>query len=744
MSKMPENEKDTFIDFTLRALAKSKATPYERPPDDVANDKHQSMLEAIAPYAKKTEQKNLTPLYVNYKTRKTKLILVTCPEWSPQFIPFNITRLSGVAKSAGYETEMMDLNVLCYNEYKNVWQPNNTFSFRLWDPAGAWHWEGEFYHKEIHPKIEYFLKDAAKKIIDYNPDLVGFSMYATSEEPTKWLCQELKRLNPNIKIAVGGSNVQKGWFNIHPYYDYVVSGEGEQILLEILEELENGIMHSETKVLTQPVNQRIDLNSLPMPDYESIDFNLYEIPNGVTNEFSRGCTAKCTFCEETHFWKYRQRHSVDLLSEVEWLYYNKGVDLIWFIDSLVNGNLKELRAFAKGIAAKGLNIKWTGYSRCDGRMDLDYYKDLAAGGCIMLNYGIESGSQQVLDAMDKKVTVAEMEANFKHGKEVGILAATNWMVGFPTETLQDLADNLTFLWRMRNMNINNIGVGFGFGLGAETIVGQNPESFGLSHHKYQGHWITKDFTKGGTHIMCRVKIIYMFLDLLLECTEKPFGYPKRPNLREYHYKIKFNDPKKINEIEYEVFDYNIIKPNINSFADSLVNEMWPYLRLLWRTRGGYEIEILFNPEIDIKEFGYQYGPEMYTASFKFKISDSGDWFADFNFDFKQIDNHLDNRDPPPKGRKGPFFAQDYSRLKSNAAIRARILAKPPWGAEGRNDKDFWELLEEERMLNETIDFTFNYRYQQRGSWRNNQDFSIPVPGSKNKKNISIPIIIDKQ
>ena len=86
-----------------------------------------------------------------------------------------------------------------------------------------------------------------------------------------------------------------------------------------------------------------------------------------------------------------------MLAEIETLYYEKGTDIVWFIDSLVNGNLNELRAFCKGIIAKGMKIHWTGYARCDGRMDLAFYQDLADSGCHMLNYGIESGSQAVLD-----------------------------------------------------------------------------------------------------------------------------------------------------------------------------------------------------------------------------------------------------------------------------------------------------------------------------------------------------------
>lgn len=716
------------MDFNLKGLAVDKLAPKERPTEDIADARHRSMMEAIAPFAKKTTQKNLTPVYVDYKTRNTKMVLVLCPEWAPQFPPFNLARLSGVAKSAGYETHIMDLNVRAYNEYRNDWQPNNKLPFRLWDPSSSWHWLGQTYMNDIHPVLEPLLMKACDEIEAMKPDAVGFSVYYISEEPTKWMCQELKRRMPHVKILVGGSNVQKSWFAIQPYYDYVVNGEGEEIILKVLDEIEEGVVHSEPQYLTQPEDQRININGLPMPDYESIDFSLYEIPNGVNSEISRGCTAKCTFCEETHFWKYRQRQAVDLVTEIEWLYYNKGTDIIWFIDSLVNGDVKELRAFCKAIEAKGLKINWTGYARCDGRMDLEYFKDLKAGGCIMLNYGCESGSQKVLDDMAKGVTIKEMEDNFRHGKEVGVFAATNWIVGFPTEDYQDFADTMTFLWRMRNMNINNVGAGVGYGMGPETIVGQNPHKFNVSYQKYQGHWITDDFTKGGAHVMTRVKTFHMFLDFMTGCTDTPFGYPIRFSLAQEHYEIKLNNPKTIKEIEYEKFDYNIIKPNINPFADHLVNEMWPFFRMLWRTRGGFEAEVMFCPEIDLKEFGSQFGPGMYNANFKFVISDEGVWQADFNYKFDQhVDNPEDFREPPPLGRKGPFFAQDYSRMQSNTAKRARRLAKPTWSdTEGRDGQDFMDLLDEEEYLNKNMDFSFDYHYEGTGNWGEG-NFDIEVP-----------------
>jgi len=714
------------VDFGLQALKKNKIEIPERPSTDVEDARHRAMMDAIAPYAKKVQQSNATPVYIDYKTRKTKLVLVMCPEWAPDMPPFNLARLSGIAKTAGYETNILDLNIRAYNEFEKVWWPERRIPFRLWNPSATWHWLGDNYYKYIHPLLGPLLEQAIEEVLALEPDVVGFTQYYTSEQPTNWMAAEIKRRAPHIKIAVGGSNVQKDWFSAPDCYDYVVVGEGEQALLNILDEIEESKAEPGQKLIKQPEDQRISINDLPMPDYESIDFSQYKVPNGVNSEISRGCTAKCTFCEETHFWKYRQRQAVDLIKEVEWLYYNKGTDVIWFIDSLVNGNLKELRAFCKAVEAKKLPIHWTGYARCDGRMDLEYFKDLKAGGCIILNYGIESGSQKVLDDMAKGVTIAEMEQNFRDGKSVGIYAATNWIVGFPTEQHQDFADTMTLLWRIRNMNVNNIGAGMGFGLGPETIVGQNPAKFNLSDFSYMNHWITKDFKLGGTHVMSRVKAFYTFIDMMRGTTALDFGYPIRDNLEKEHYKITLDRPGRLNEnVNYEKFDYNIIKPNINPFADSLVNEMWPFFRLLWRARGGYEAEIYFNPEIDLKEFGSQYGPGMYNAVLKFKITEDGKWTADFKFKFEQVKlPPYQEKDPD---RCGPFYFQDFTRLKSNTAARARKLAKPEWSTEhGRSDMEFWELIQEEFKLNKEIDFSFEHHYQDTGDWGNWKDYEVEV------------------
>ena len=685
---------------------------------EYSNDKHITTLNAIAQYAKPTEQKNTTTVEIISAKRNTKLMLVLLPQWAAEFPPFNLCRLSAVAKQAGYQSKIIDANIKAYSYYKDQFE--NKLDYKLWDPTTIWRWCDSNY-QEIHTHLEPFLLKILDEIVEYKPNLLGFTIYQMNEEPTKWMIQQVKEKLPNVKIAVGGPNVQKGYFIKEEYYDYVVSGEGEEVILRILDEVEHNTIHPNQQYLVQPEDQRLNLNKFPMPDYATIDFNEYKIPNGVTTELSRGCIAKCTFCEETHFWKYRQRMAIDALEEVEYLYNEKGTRVFWFIDSLVNGNLKELRAFAKGIIAKELDIKWTGYARCDGRMNLEYMQDLADSGCVYLNYGCESGSQHVLDDMAKGVTIAEMEQNFRDGKTVGIEAATNWIVAFPTETYQDYADTMTFLYRNRDMNINNMSTGIGFGQGPETITGQNPDKFNLSHQKYLGHWITNDFKLGGTHTLMRVKCMSIYLDQIVG--NRKIGYPIRPNLKKYHYSIEYkNNIQRL--VNYEKFDYNIIKTNINPYADGLVNEIWPLLRSLWRANGGYTTTINFNPELDSAEFGNQYGTGKYTAEFKFDISDEGIWDADFKWNFIQ---HWEYEPYKEENRQGPFFAQDFSNMTSNAAVRARKLAKPVWGIEGRTGNDYSKLFDEENTLNKLINWSFEYSYKSQGDWSNYDNYSVDIP-----------------
>jgi hypothetical protein len=354
---------------------------------------------------------------------------------------------------------------------------------------------------------------------------------------------------------------------------------------------------------------------------------------------SRGCVAKCQFCSETTFWRYRGRLAGNIVDEIEYQYHTFGVRTVWFIDSLVNGNLKELRAFAKGVVDKGLtDLHWVGYCRNDERMDLDYFRDLKASGCDMLNFGVESGSQKVLDIMKKNVKREAVEKNLHDMTTAGINAFTNWFVGFPGEDRQDFADTMTLMWRTRRTNIAGYAVQTCNVL-PDTPLSQSREQFGISHGHFGALWTTADHTNTAAHRLVRLKSINILMNHMRR-HELDIRYKhriERPGV-ESHYTLRYDPANIRNTIPYETdFDYNIIETTINPVADTLVNEIWPLLRVLWLTVGAFEINLKFDHAQDLAEFGpvrvFHEGEE-YNATHWFKINDRGDWQARFSYDLK--------------------------------------------------------------------------------------------------------------
>ena len=681
-------------------IVKETPAPAEAPIE--LDDKHLKVMQAILPYARNTPQKNLTEVVINNVTRKSKILFILLPEWAFNFPPYNLARLLSVVKEAGYAGDAVDLNVKAWRDHEN-WG----IDFNPWHGSKEWRWMGDSYHTHLHEHMLPLLEKYLNYIRDGGFTVVSFSLYYCNQEPTDWMAREIKRRMPHITVMVGGPQCHAfppG--NDKPYYDYVVTGEGEEIILKILEEVEQKGVPPQQVIIRQVDGQRLDLDKLPWADYSHFDLGEYRMPNGVNAEFSRGCTAKCVFCSETHFWKYRGRSAGGILEEVISLNQNYGIDYVWFLDSLVNGNLKELRAFCKGIIASGIQIKWTGYARCDERMDAEYYDDLAASGCQMLSYGIESGSNAVLEAMDKRVIVNEIEQNLKDGERVGVGAHSNWIIGFPTEKPQHFYKSMSLIWRNRN-GLDVVACGHGFTEPPDTIISQNSEKYGMIKAYYMNNWITKDFDNSKVHRLIRL----ITFNIMLKNTPGKFetlptGLTRQIELANFdtdkYHTITFDNPNVYNEIEYDEFDFDIIKPGINPLADSVVNEIWPLLRLLWRTRGAYTIQVRITPEMAMNEFGDRLGCN-FNAVYDLRVDAEGAWTGDFKFDFKQDEN--------------AWRYQDYSKETSMSASRARQLAVP--GSNGEIAADWQEKLHKDLKHVEELqklDLGFEYNYTGQGKF----------------------------
>jgi len=601
-------------------------------PQNLGQDPHVILTEMYMaenrPRLESRKQKNLTEVVQHTDaTRQNRVALVVAPEWTQLAPPYGIARMSALSKHGGWPTRVWDINILTKHE---AGVPE------LWTAYEDWKWIEPNYSQNVHPIIEPTLRKYMAQVIEWAPTVIGFSTWYTNDTCTMWMAQEFKRLIPGVIIIIGGANATQLKMTHSTSIDYVVSGEGELWFVRILENLENPTEEI-PQLCVQSKDQKIDLDSMPPADYSDMDISLYD-GQGISCEFSRGCTSNCVYCNETVFWKYRSRQASRVLEEIEIVYRQQNAKSVWFIDSLLNGNLRELESFALGLIDREIKIKWQGYARIDGRMDRDFWGLLQKAGASGFAFGVESGSQRVLDLMKKNCKVEWIEQNFQdlNDNKLRNNFAT-WFTGFPGEELTDVAQTMTMIWRLRISGMGGLSSGT-CGLGHNTPLELERERFGVrpEGQDWCYGWATTDGKNTGFTRFIRWKTTNILIEQFRLHNTPPWLKPVKqyPTL-ENHYSIEYDPANWLDPIPWEKdFDYYVIKDDINPIANHLVNEIWPFLRVTWLAMGAYQFHLEFDPELDLEEFGYlrypRGGDHKLWARYDFEINASGVWSADFD------------------------------------------------------------------------------------------------------------------
>jgi len=259
-----------------------------------------------------------------------------------------------------------------------------------------------------------------------------------------------------------------------PYYaadylasgaDIIVKGEGELTLEELLPhlakhgakqlDLMNGIAfrNDDGKVVeTLPRAFIQDLSANPWPDREAIDIPQYmrvwkdnHGQSSVSVIQARGCPYTCRWCSHSVYGNtHRRRTPEDAADEVLWIKERYNPDLIWYADDVFTINFRWFFKYADELNKRGVRIPFECISRAD-RLNEEVVKTLADMGAFRVWNGSESGSQKILDAMDRKVQVKDVQAKThllqQHGIETGMFI----MLGYEGETIQDLEETVAHL-----------------------------------------------------------------------------------------------------------------------------------------------------------------------------------------------------------------------------------------------------------------------------------------------------------
>lgn len=398
-------------------------------------------------------------------------------------MPLGVCYLKTFLIQNGQAATVLDLNIKMYldSDHKEIW-----------DEEIRWKWEStDTFHNTVLPDLD--IDKWLNYILSQDADIVGFSISYSSLYISLLFAEQIKK-NSNKKVVFGGAGCYED--KIEEYLragiDAVIVGEGEQTLLEFVKDFKlcKGVyMLQNDKVVYGGTRPLLDIDSLPIPNFvDIIDDYRKMTPNPwISSSFLRGCTNRCAFCDESPFWqRIRQRSPENIVGELAFQQsrynaagFNKG-------DSILADSPETLNKICDLMIQSNLNLQWYSQARPVKWLSFELLQKLYQAGLRGVCFGVESGSQKVLDRMNKKLDIKEIERVIQDTKKAGIMPAMTLMVDSPKENLIDFVRTILFVLKIRkHLSTFNVSVA---GIPKRSDWYNNPSKYGIS---LDYHWHSK-------------------------------------------------------------------------------------------------------------------------------------------------------------------------------------------------------------------------------------------------------------
>ncbi|MFZ5644640.1 MAG: B12-binding domain-containing radical SAM protein [Bacillota bacterium] len=305
---------------------------------------------------------------------------------------------------------------------------------------------------------------------EFKPHVIGFTATSATIGDLLNSAKILRRVVPGALFVCGGPHVSalpEETLRQAPYLDVAVIGDGEEAMADlcsgvspgrvkgIAHQTENGPVRTERRVFKK------DLDFLPYPARHLLNMDFHTsrtsavIPNltlrTTTIVSSRGCPFSCSYCAESRQKIGMRWHSPDyVISEIEHLLSNYRFEGLYFIDSMFEYNRKRAEEICRLMIKLKFNKKfvWSVQARATS-MDREFLTLMKEAGCRQIEYGFESGSQKILDAMGKKASVDTGVRIAELTRQCGIRVFANMIFGYPGETEEDLDQSFRFIEEIR-------------------------------------------------------------------------------------------------------------------------------------------------------------------------------------------------------------------------------------------------------------------------------------------------------
>jgi len=317
----------------------------------------------------------------------------------------------------------------------------------------------------------YSLKETVDWVKKEDPDILGFSTCSSSGRKAALIAEKVKNENPDIVTVFGNFYATFNAERIlkkYPFVDAIIRGEGEHTSLELAKCLEKkgdlkkvlGInFRNNGQTISTPDRPLIkDVDSLPFPDRELLDVEYHNTTAGIVvapKKFSsfvtsRGCVFRCRFCGcrrlARTLWRSR---SVDNILEELHLLSSQGYKQLLFVDDNFTLNPKRVIKLCQRLKKEKVNVEFFAEGRVD-HCPQDMLQAMVRANCKMIYFGIENGTQKVLDYYDKQTTPQQAMDAVKRARKVGIdVIVASFILGAPHETRQEIWNTLKFAQKLQ-------------------------------------------------------------------------------------------------------------------------------------------------------------------------------------------------------------------------------------------------------------------------------------------------------
>jgi radical SAM superfamily enzyme YgiQ (UPF0313 family) len=329
-------------------------------------------------------------------------------------------------------------------------------------PIGLGYLQAMLKARDLPCRVANLSGKGRKEILAYlraqNPAVVGVSMFTFNRKRSYELLTWAREACPDAILLAGGphpTHLAEEVFEDCPALDAIVQGEGEAVLLGIAERLRTapgsdlwkrtpGLILRDGRTLPQPPLEDLDAIGIPAEHLEA-DF-LNDVGQLAYLSTSRGCPATCNFCNTPEFWgtSIRFRSAPSVLREMRLLREKHGLTYFSFRDDTFTANRDRVLTLMKGIQESGLHPLWNCQSRVN-LVDEDRLVAMKRAGCEFMQFGVEHGSERVLQLLDKGTNLRHARRALGLVRKVGMNLGIYLITGIPGETWADVEETTAFI-----------------------------------------------------------------------------------------------------------------------------------------------------------------------------------------------------------------------------------------------------------------------------------------------------------